>query len=149
VLNYALNTGAGVLSAIALFADVAFFSFGMGPIPCVTDAGDCTTDSAALYSSATSCRHMRQAQRAVSAWPSSASPRQQLELMRVQLAAYDRRRRPVRADAPSARRRQRLLRIRDSDRCADRRDPRAVQRLSVERRSHYVIWRWDSAAASL
>ena len=49
VLNYALNTGAGVLSAVALFADVAFFSFGMGPIPCVTDAGDCTTDSAALY----------------------------------------------------------------------------------------------------
>ena len=35
VLNYALNTNVGVLSAVALFADVAFFSFGLGPIPCV------------------------------------------------------------------------------------------------------------------
>ena len=44
VLNYALDTGAGVLSAIALFADVAFFSFGMGPIPCVRVSADSRTD---------------------------------------------------------------------------------------------------------
>ena len=132
VLNYALNSGAGVLSAVALFADVAFFSFGMGPIPCVEAAALICTDASDSSSSATSCPRMLQARPAVSVLRSSASTHFVARLTVRQLATDYRGRRPLRADAASPWRRQRLLGLCDLDCRPDRGDPRAVQRLTSD-----------------